>query len=189
MFFGKSYWKTQEQAIQREWLLTNGIGGFAGGTITGMNARRYHGLLVASFTPPVDRYLILSAVSESVRLYPANDDSLLMDAGQRGQALQEKASARMKKAGKPIGKRAKAFLTAACRVYLHSFRTPIFRAMGVFLELSLNIHTGVSLPHRKTIPKRICFYAMGSSVCGCYRVKNSPKKGFSIRLTPPCELH
>lgn len=68
MFFGKSYWRSQEQGIQREWLLTNGIGGFSSGTIIGMNARRYHGLLVASLMPPTERYLILSGISESVTI-------------------------------------------------------------------------------------------------------------------------
>ncbi|NLG89422.1 MAG: glycogen debranching protein [Clostridiaceae bacterium] len=68
MYFGKSYWKTQEQGIQKEWLLANGIGGFSSGTIIGMNARRYHGLLVASLTPPVERHLILSQISERVVL-------------------------------------------------------------------------------------------------------------------------
>lgn len=66
MFFGKSYWKSTELGIQREWLLTNGLGGFAGGTIIGMNARRYHGLLVASLKPPVDRFLVLSQIHEDV---------------------------------------------------------------------------------------------------------------------------
>lgn len=66
MFFGKSYWKSTEDGIRREWLLTNGIGGFSSGTIIGMNARRYHGLLVASLNPPVDRYLILSQISEQI---------------------------------------------------------------------------------------------------------------------------
>ncbi len=66
MFFGKSYWKTQEQGVQKEWLLTNGIGGFSSGTMIGMNARRYHGLLVASLFPPVERYLVLSQISERI---------------------------------------------------------------------------------------------------------------------------
>lgn len=66
ILFGKSYWTTPEQGIRREWLLTNGIGGFACGTITGMNARRYHGLLIASLNPPVERYLVMSSVSEMI---------------------------------------------------------------------------------------------------------------------------
>ena len=42
-------------ALRREWLETNGLGGFASSTIIGLNARRYHGLLVAATKPPVDR--------------------------------------------------------------------------------------------------------------------------------------
>ncbi len=49
-----------------EWLETNGTGGFAMGTVSGANSRRYHGLLVASLRPPVDRYLILSKLEETV---------------------------------------------------------------------------------------------------------------------------
>lgn len=68
MQFGKSYWKTFEQGIEREWLLTNGIGGFASSTLIGANTRRYHGLLVASLMPPVNRHLVLSKIDESVSI-------------------------------------------------------------------------------------------------------------------------
>lgn len=68
MQFGKSYWTTTEQGIRKEWLLTNGIGGFSCGTIIGMNARRYHGLLIASLVPPVERCLVLSSVSEMISI-------------------------------------------------------------------------------------------------------------------------
>lgn len=66
MDFGKSCWRTYEQGIQKEWLLTNGIGGFSSSTVIGSNTRRYHGLLVASLKPPVARHLILSKIDESV---------------------------------------------------------------------------------------------------------------------------
>jgi predicted glycogen debranching enzyme len=66
MFFGKSYWKTFEQGIQREWLMTNGIGGFSCSSIIGANSRRYHGLLTASLNPPVERFLVLSSINESI---------------------------------------------------------------------------------------------------------------------------
>jgi glycogen debranching enzyme, archaeal type, putative len=49
-----------ELSARREWLVTNGIGGFASGTIAGLNTRRYHGLLVASLNPPVQRTLLLA---------------------------------------------------------------------------------------------------------------------------------
>ena len=42
-----------DAATRREWLETNGLGGFASSTIIGLNTRRYHGLLVAATKPPV----------------------------------------------------------------------------------------------------------------------------------------
>ena len=47
---------------RREWLVTNGIGGFASGTVAGVPARRYHGLLFAARTPPGDRRLLCAAL-------------------------------------------------------------------------------------------------------------------------------
>ncbi len=53
----------------REWLITNGIGGYAASTdFGGMNTRRYHGLLIASMNPPGERKLILSKVDESIEI-------------------------------------------------------------------------------------------------------------------------
>jgi hypothetical protein len=48
-----------DQALRREWLVTNGIGGYAAGTLAGCQTRRYHGLLVAATVPPVGRTLFL----------------------------------------------------------------------------------------------------------------------------------
>ena len=50
--------------LRREWLETNGIGGFASSTIIGPNTRRYHGLLVAATKPPVGRIVLLSKLEE-----------------------------------------------------------------------------------------------------------------------------
>jgi glycogen debranching enzyme len=50
----------------REWLETNGIGGYASSTITGRNTRRYHGLLVAATKPPLGRMVLLSKVEETL---------------------------------------------------------------------------------------------------------------------------
>jgi predicted glycogen debranching enzyme len=68
MHFGKSDWRTFDDGVQREWLVTNGIGGFASSTIIGANTRRYHGLLIASLRPPVSRHLILSQITESIAI-------------------------------------------------------------------------------------------------------------------------
>src|SRR6202008_3041639 len=55
-----------ESALSREWLETNGIGGFASSTIVGLNTRRYHGLLVAATEPPVGRLVLLSKFEETL---------------------------------------------------------------------------------------------------------------------------
>ncbi|MCX8206778.1 MAG: amylo-alpha-1,6-glucosidase [Methanothrix sp.] len=52
--------------ISREWIVTNGIGGYASSTSIGANTRAYHGLLIASLSPPVDRWLLLSSLDETV---------------------------------------------------------------------------------------------------------------------------
>ena len=54
--------------IGREWLLTNGLGGFSSSTVVGCNTRRYHGLLVAALNPPVGRYMALNRIGEIVYL-------------------------------------------------------------------------------------------------------------------------
>ena len=54
------------QATQREWIETNGIGGFASSTIVGLNTRRYHGLLVAATKPPVGRFVLLSKLEDTL---------------------------------------------------------------------------------------------------------------------------
>lgn len=55
-----------EGMIGREWLATNGIGGYASSTIPCLNTRKYHGLLVAAMAPPVRRMVLLSRTEETV---------------------------------------------------------------------------------------------------------------------------
>jgi predicted glycogen debranching enzyme len=55
-----------EAALRREWLETNGLGGYASSTIIGLNTRRYHGLLVAATHPPVGRLVLLSKLEETL---------------------------------------------------------------------------------------------------------------------------
>ena len=51
-----------ESAVRKEWLVTNGLGGFASGTVAGLNTRRYHGLLVAALRPPQQRILTVAKI-------------------------------------------------------------------------------------------------------------------------------
>src|SRR5512146_2890526 len=52
----------------REWLATNGLGGYASGTVCGANSRRYHGLLVAALEPPGRRTVLLQRVDEVIQV-------------------------------------------------------------------------------------------------------------------------
>ncbi len=65
--FGSEICSQLETAKTREWLITNSLGGFASGTIAGLRTRRYHSLLVATLTPPVDRIATISQVDETLR--------------------------------------------------------------------------------------------------------------------------
>jgi predicted glycogen debranching enzyme len=73
--FGREICGVLDVAEQREWLVTNGIGGFASGTVSGNLTRRYHGLLVAAQHPPVGRMQLVAKVDETVR-YDALDYAL-----------------------------------------------------------------------------------------------------------------
>jgi predicted glycogen debranching enzyme len=55
-----------KEAMQHEWLETNGLGGWASSSIIGCNTRRYHGLLVAAIVPPADRMALVSKLDETI---------------------------------------------------------------------------------------------------------------------------
>lgn len=57
-----------EDGITKEWVITNGIGGFASQSVLGINTRKYHGLLIAPLMPPARRYVILSKIDESIEI-------------------------------------------------------------------------------------------------------------------------
>ncbi|MGI5835462.1 MAG: amylo-alpha-1,6-glucosidase [Chloroflexota bacterium] len=57
-----------EQLMTHEWLVTNGLGGYASSTVSGISTRRYHGLLIAALPAPLGRVEMLSHVSEELRL-------------------------------------------------------------------------------------------------------------------------
>jgi predicted glycogen debranching enzyme len=65
--FGRAICGDLAAAERREWLVTNGLGSYASGTVAGTLTRRYHGLLVAAFRPPVERTLLVTKIDENVR--------------------------------------------------------------------------------------------------------------------------
>jgi len=66
--FGRVRLSRSGDADRLEWLVTNGIGGFASGTVSGALTRRYHGLLIAAQKPPVGRTLLLAKLAERLEL-------------------------------------------------------------------------------------------------------------------------
>ena len=71
--FGPETCRDLREALDREWLETNGLGGFASSTIAGVNTRRYHGLLVGATKPPVGRVASLFYLRSAARLLVQQD--------------------------------------------------------------------------------------------------------------------
>ena len=67
--------------LNREWLVTNGLGGYASGTVSGAITRRYHGLLIAALPAPLGRMVMWSHVSEFLRF--GEDDVVSLGAEER----------------------------------------------------------------------------------------------------------
>src|SRR5579859_604313 len=65
--FGRDVCGSLEIAEQKEWWVTNGIGGYASGTVSGNLTRRYHGLLIAALNPPLGRTQLVAKMEESAR--------------------------------------------------------------------------------------------------------------------------
>ena len=65
--FGREICGSLEAAEKGEWLVTNGIGGFASGTVAGSLTRRYHGLLIAALKPPLQRTLLVAKLDETAQ--------------------------------------------------------------------------------------------------------------------------
>src|SRR5437763_12096844 len=62
--FGREVCGDLPSALRREWLVTNGLGGYTSGTVAGVNTRRYHGLLVAALAPPAERTVLVGGSIE-----------------------------------------------------------------------------------------------------------------------------
>jgi predicted glycogen debranching enzyme len=72
---------SREVLLTREWLVTNGLGGYASGTVSGAVTRRYHGLLIAALPAPLGRIVMWSHVSEFLRF--SDDDVVSLGAEER----------------------------------------------------------------------------------------------------------
>lgn len=66
--FGREITGSFDLAARREWLVTNGLGGWASGTVSGANTRRYHGLFVPALNPPLTRTVLVNKFNEKATL-------------------------------------------------------------------------------------------------------------------------
>ena len=80
--FGREIMRTFPEAIRREWVVTNGIGGYAGSSVIGANTRKHHGLLIAAFHAPTDRKVLLGSIDE--RLLLSNEEIVFSSAQHAG---------------------------------------------------------------------------------------------------------
>ncbi|MBW7884791.1 MAG: amylo-alpha-1,6-glucosidase [Caldilineaceae bacterium] len=81
--FDRSICSNLAVASTREWLVTNGLGGYAAGTVAGVLTRRYHGLLVAALKPPLGRTLLVAKLDDSAT-YDGRDYPLSANVWQGG---------------------------------------------------------------------------------------------------------
>lgn len=75
-----------EPLLSREWLVTNGLGGYASGTVSGVMTRRYHGCLIAALPAPLGRVMMLNGISERLR-FSDGSTVLLSGEAQAGKPL------------------------------------------------------------------------------------------------------
>lgn len=66
--YGRSFWRTIEEGNELSWMIGNGIGGYADHTVSGGGAMCFHGYLIASLNPPVNRQLIFTRTQEIIEV-------------------------------------------------------------------------------------------------------------------------
>ena len=66
LYVGRDICSDVQAGLDHEWLVTNGLGGYAAGSIVGATTRSYHGLLVAALRPPVERVVLVTKIDETV---------------------------------------------------------------------------------------------------------------------------
>ena len=94
--------RAAEALLAREWLLTNGLGGYASGTLAGVPTRRFHGLLVAALPAPFGRMMMLNHLAET--LVPADGAPIALTGVEGRGGLDAARRARRVRAGeRPSG--------------------------------------------------------------------------------------
>jgi predicted glycogen debranching enzyme len=114
---------SREVLLNREWLVTNGLGGYASGTVSGAITRKYHGLLVAALPAPLGRVVMWNHVSEFLRF----DDNEVVSLG-----AEERAGGQLDLKGAE---------------YLREFRLEDGMPVWIYHVRNLVIEKRISMPH------------------------------------------
>jgi predicted glycogen debranching enzyme len=114
---------SREVLLNREWLVTNGLGGYASGTVSGAITRKYHGLLVAALPAPLGRVVMWNHVSEFLRF----DDNEVVSLG-----AEERAGGQLDLKGAE---------------YLREFRLEEGMPVWIYHVRDLVIEKRISMPH------------------------------------------
>jgi predicted glycogen debranching enzyme len=117
--------QSREELLGREWLVTNGLGGYASGTVSGAITRRYHGLLTAALPVPFGRTVMWSHISEVLRF--SEDDTVSLGAEERARGQLDLQGAD----------------------YLQEFRLEDGLPVWIFNVRGLTIEKRLRLPHRQ----------------------------------------
>lgn len=86
MRLGIENWRTFEKGVEKEYLVTNGLGGFCSSTLIGANIRKYHGLLNAALSAPTKRLMLLTKLDESIAI---GDKDFLLSSNELTNGIQE----------------------------------------------------------------------------------------------------
>src|SRR5439155_26335752 len=73
LYVGRDICRDVQAGLDHEWFVTNGLGGYAAGSIVGATTRSYHGLLVAALRPPVERDVLITKIDETVERADNNE--------------------------------------------------------------------------------------------------------------------
>ena len=135
---------SRELLLTREWLVTNGLGGYASGTVSGAVTRRYHGLLIAALPGPLGRMVMWSHVSEFLRF--SDDDVVSLGAEER--------------AGGQLDLKSADFLTEfrledGLPVWTYRVRQVVVEKRVLLPHLQNTVHVSYQVISKEKIPPRL----------------------------------
>ena len=179
-----------EPLVTREWLVTNGLGGYASGTIGGMPTRRYHGLLIAALPNPAGRVMMLNSLGEQRQAAPtaARSRGRPRLGGRRRSPRRAAAARRVPARARPAGVALRAASGIDDRAPPRPRRTPEHRRVrtacsaGGPVRLELRPGAAVPRPRRAGLDAQ-CPTRIRSARSA--RGSRSPRR----RRCPPLRLH